>query len=258
MNTVGTQRLQKIIAQAGYGSRRNCEEIIKEGRISVNGEPAVIGQKADPELDAIFVDGKKIVLPKKKVYIAFYKPEGYITTMSDPQGRPKVSDLVKLPGIRLFPVGRLDQDTSGLLLMTNDGEFTYLLTHPKHEVWKTYQVLVAGKPSATTFQALRKGILLSDGKTAPAKVKILCNDLGKTLLEVKLREGRKRQVKRMFKAVGHRVLQLKRTQMAFLKLNNLTPGQYRYLSEKEVTQLKKIAQAGITLNREKININRKQ
>lgn len=209
--------------------------------VTVNGEVAEIGMKADPTKDLIKVKGKKINLTEKQICILLYKPKGYVSTVKDPQGRPKVTDLVRIPGVRLFPVGRLDLDTSGLILLTNDGELAYLLTHPKHAIWKTYHALVKGIPDEDSLMRLKKGINLPEGKTAPARVKLLKTFQNKSLLEISLREGKKRQVRRMCLFIGHPVLDLKRVQIAFLGIGDLQPGQFRYLSPEETLRLKKLA-----------------
>lgn len=230
------------MAAAGVGSRRYCEELIKAGRVKVDGKVAVVGMKVDPEKSEIFVDGKRVLLKEKRVCILINKPKGYVSTVKDPQGRPKVVDLVKLPGVRLFPVGRLDYQTSGLLLLTNDGELAYLLTHPKFGIWKTYHAVVKGVPSREALAVLREGVPLPEGKTAPARVKLLkvlpnrC-----ALLEISLHEGKKRQVRKMCDFVGHPVIELKRIKLGFLTLGDLRPGEYRFLSDKEIERLKRIA-----------------
>ena len=235
------ERLHKVLARAGVGSRRACEELIRAGRIQVNGAPAGIGMLVDPELQDIRVDGKRLPIDGKLYYFLAYKPKGYVSTVRDPQGRPKVTDLVPLPGVRLFPVGRLDLQTSGLLILTNDGALTCLLTHPRHEVWKTYQALVSGMPGAGEIARLQQGVLLPEGKTAPAMVKVLKAASGGALLEISLREGKKRQVRKMCEAVGHPVIELRRTSLAFLTLKGLRPGQYRPLTTVEVQSLRELA-----------------
>ncbi len=238
------ERLHKVLAQAGVGSLRACEELIRAGRVEVAGEPAGIGMLVDPACQDILVDGKRLTLPSSLHYFLVYKPEGYVSTVKDPQGRPKVTDLIPSPEVRLYPVGRLDLETSGLLLLTNDGELTFLLTHPKHEIWKTYEALVAGVPSAEELAKLQYGVILPEGKTAPARVQLLRGLAGGALLEISLQEGRKRQVRRMCEAVGHPVVELKRTRLAFLTLEGLCPGQYRRLTASEVRSLKEIAVRG--------------
>ncbi len=238
------ERLHKVLARAGVGSRRACEELIRDGRVRVGGEPAGIGMLVDPECQDVCVDGKRVSTTGKFYYFLVYKPKGYVSTARDPQGRSKVTDLVPLPGVRLYPVGRLDLQTSGLLILTNDGELTFLLTHPKHDIWKTYQAQVIGVPDAEEIARLQQGVLLPEGKTAPARVKILRvlkEPAGATLLEIGLREGKKRQVRKMCEAVGHPVIELQRTNLAFLTLEGLRPGQYRRLTPSEVRTLKELA-----------------
>jgi 23S rRNA pseudouridine2605 synthase len=241
-----------VMARAGVGSRRCCEDLIQGGRVRVNGEIAELGIKVDPLQDKIFVDGKGITLPRKHTYVLLYKPKGCVSTVKDPQGRPKVTDLVPLAGVRLFPVGRLDYQTSGLLLLTDDGELAYLLTHPKYGVWKTYHALVRGKPSPAIIQKMREGLPLEDGRTAPAKVSFLgMQSPDKGLLEISLREGRKRQVRRMCEWVGHPVLDLERKSVAFLNLKGLLPGEYRFLTPKEAQRLKRIPKRKETIPRQR-------
>lgn len=241
----GMERLQKFMARCGVASRRQAEKMIIAGRVSVNGrlvlEP---GHKIDPEIDQVLVDGKNIRLEVEKVYILLHKPEGYVTTVNDPQGRPTVLDLVKrspqLRGIRLFPVGRLDYNTTGLLLLTNDGGLAYALTHPRHQVEKTYDALVKGVPTQEALAALRKGILLDDGLTSPAKADIFALKAGNAILRLVIHEGRKRQVRRMCQAIGHPVLALQRIALDSLKLGSLEPGAFRHLSGEELRLLKSI------------------
>jgi pseudouridine synthase len=238
------ERLHKVLARAGVGSRRACEDLIRDGRVLVDGEPAGIGMLVDPERQGICVDGKRVSTAGELYYFLVYKPKGYVSTASDPQGRPKVTDLAPLPGVRLYPVGRLDLQTSGLLILTNDGDLTFLLTHPKHDVWKTYQAQVVGSPGAEEIARLRQGVLLPEGRTAPARVKILRTlkePAGATLLEIGLREGKKRQVRKMCEAIGHPVIELRRVNLAFLTLDGLQPGQYRRLTTGEVRNLKELA-----------------
>lgn len=236
------ERLQKVMARAGVASRRRCEEMIAAGRVKVNGRVVTrLGTKVDPEKDVIEVNGKVLPPPEKKVYILLYKPRGYVSTVRDPQGRPKVVDLLHGVRQRVYPVGRLDYDSEGLLLLTNDGELAFVLTHPRHRVPKTYEVLVEGVPDAEKLSQMAKGLLLEDGPTAPAKVRLLKEERGRALLEVTIREGRKRQVRRMCEHIGHPVLRLVRTRIGPLSLKGLKPGQYRYLSPREVQQLREMA-----------------
>ncbi len=204
----------------------------------------MLGMKADPERDRITVDGRELKLSAPRVTVLLHKPKGYLSTARDPHGRPKVTDLVSLPGVRLFPVGRLDRDTSGLLLLTNDGELANLLTHPRYGVWKTYRALVRGRLGKAEAEKLRSGVEIAGGRTLPARLRILRASPEATLAEISLREGRKRQVKQMFAAVGHPVLELARVRLGFLTLDGLRPGEYRFLTEEEVARLKKLALEG--------------
>jgi len=233
------ERLQKILARAGYGSRRKCEELIRQGRVSVNGFIITqLGTKADPEKDLICVDGKPIKL-QRLVYIMLNKPKGYICTNWDPHGRPKVVDLVRGVGERVYYVGRLDTDTEGLLILTNDGDLTQRLTHPRFKVERVYHALVRGVPREEELKRFEEGVVLEDGtKTQPAQAKILEDQGEQALLELVIREGKKHQVKRMFSAIGYEILYLKRVAMGPLKLDPaLKPGQWRYLTEEEVKTL---------------------
>ncbi|MBO8126697.1 MAG: rRNA pseudouridine synthase [Firmicutes bacterium] len=238
-------RLQKYLAQAGVASRRKAEELITQGRVRVNGEIAVLGSKV-AEGDLVEVDGRPVEIKVKPVYLLLNKPVGVLSTVSDPQGRPKVVDYIprKYRQYRLFPVGRLDYDTEGLLILTNDGEFTYRLTHPKFHVPKTYLAQVKGLPSPETLKALRFGVRLEDGPTLPAKVRVVKAGKGSSLLELVLTEGRKRQVKRMCSHVGHPVLKLVRIGFGKLTLEGLPPGQVRELTEEEVQDLLALAEKG--------------
>ncbi len=233
------ERLQKVMARAGVASRRKCEELISSGRVTVNGNVArVLGTKVNPERDIIRVDGKNINLDKAKVYFMLNKPRGVVTTVHDPRGRKKVTDLVDTAGVRVFPIGRLDMDSEGLLLLTNDGELAFRLTHPKFEVEKTYHVKVEGIPREGDLAKLRKGIHLSDGLTAPAKVRVLRVGKSNALIRITIREGRKRQVRRMFEYFGHNVLGLKRVGFGPLSLGELKSGNYRELTNQELKNVK--------------------
>lgn len=210
------------------------------GRVRVNGEVVKeLGVKVDPERDRVEVDGKP-VKPAEKIYILLYKPAGYVTTLYDPQGRPKVTDLLRGVSARVHPVGRLDYETEGLLLLTNDGDLTFRLTHPRHEIPKTYHALVKGVPDAADLRRLRTGVMLEDGMTAPAQVRLLKVEKGNAWLEITIHEGRNRQVRRMAEAVGHPVLYLCRVKYAFLDLKGLKKGEFRHLTPREVKKLQKI------------------
>lgn len=233
------ERLQKVIAHAGVASRRKAEEWIKEGRVKVNGEVVKeLGVKVGPS-DKVEVNG--IPLEKEApVYFILYKPRGVISAVSDDKNRKVVTDYFPHVTERIYPVGRLDYDTSGLLLLTNDGEFANVLMHPKHEIDKTYVAKIKGIPQKEALRKLEKGITLEDGKTAPAKLKVLNVDKAKqtSIVEITIHEGKNRQVRRMFEAIGHPVLKLKREQYAFLTLYGLTSGDSRELSPHEVKLLR--------------------
>ena len=234
-------RLQKLISQAGVASRRAAEKLITEGRVTVNGETVrELGTKADPGRDEIRVDGRRIKSAERLRYILLYKPAGYVTTRSDPQRRRTVLDL--LPGVReyVYPVGRLDYDTQGLLLLTNDGDLAARLTHPRHQVGRTYEARVAGMPDDQALDRLRRGIPLDGRRTLPADV-VLVNKGRRDpdgVLLLTIREGRHRQVRRMLEAVGHPVEALRRVRFGPLSLRGLKPGEWRELSDAEVKKLK--------------------
>ena len=239
------ERLQKILARAGYGSRRACEKIIENGRVTLDGKIAQLGDKADFESQRITVDGITISKPQAYVYIILHKPRGYITTTSDPQGRRTVLDLVNLPQtrsprskqIRLYPVGRLDADSEGLLLLTNDGPLTQKLTHPSYEHPRIYRVLLDEEPSSKTLERWKNGITLDGKRTRFSSVLFDGQSRGKTWLRVTIHEGRNHLVRRMVAALGHPALRLVRIQMGPLQLNDLGLGQWRHLSKGEVRAL---------------------
>lgn len=238
-------RLQKFLAQAGVASRRASERLIQEGKVWVNGKKITqLGTKIDPDNDIITVNGKRIKMSENKIYILLYKPSGYVTTVKDPQGRRTVMDLLKQVKERVFPVGRLDYDTEGLLILTNDGDFSYALTHPKFQIKKTYLAAVQGIPDKRDLQKLQRGVKLSDGPTAPAKVKLLRCLNGQAIIKLTIHEGRNRQVRRMLKAVGHPVVKLKRVAIGNLTLGKLSPGEYRYLEPGEVQKLLTLCKTG--------------
>lgn len=233
------ERLQKLLAQAGYGSRRACEELIRSGRVFVNGRPAVLGQKADPVTDRVTVDGKPLPKPENPTVIALYKPRYVLSTVKKEKGdtRRTVRDLVDVSQ-RLYPVGRLDWESEGLMLMTNDGALTQQLTHPRYGHEKEYRVLVARRPDAEQLETWRRGVVLADGyRTAPANVYVETT-LGRgAWLRVTLREGRKRQIREICQLVGLPVVRIVRIRIGSLRLGNLKPGQWRYLTPKEVEEL---------------------
>ncbi len=230
------ERLQKILAQAGLGSRRTCEDMIAQGRVRVNGEVATLGTRADAEADAIEVDGAVIGVRQGLVHYLLNKPAGVVATASDPQGRPTVVGLVP-PEPRVYPVGRLDADTEGLLLLTNDGELAHRLTHPSFGVDKEYLADVEGRPSRGAVRQLREGVELDDGPTAPAKVSLV----GDHTLRITIHEGRNRQVRRMCEAVGHPVRRLVRVRIGSLSDRRLAPGEWRALTQAELRSLERSA-----------------
>ncbi|MDR3560069.1 MAG: pseudouridine synthase [Negativicutes bacterium] len=237
------ERLQKVISQAGIASRRHAEELITAGRVTVNGKVVTeLGTKVEPGRDVVTLDGKPLTA-EKKFYVLLYKPRGVVTTLEDPEGRKTVGTLVSDIAERLYPVGRLDYNTEGLLILTNDGPLTHALTHPSHHIAKTYLAEVVGKPLEDKLDQLRIGIRLDDGLTAPAKIRTLDYDAVKNTsrLEIIIYEGRNRQVRRMCEAIGHPVNKLKRVQFAFLTLEGLRRGRYRHLTTDEVEELKKLA-----------------
>lgn len=230
------ERVQKLLARAGLGSRRTCEDIVRAGRVKIDGVVATLGDRADPDNQQILVDDVPLAVRPDLVYYVLNKPTGVVTTASDPQGRPTVVALVPNEP-RVFPVGRLDADTEGLLMMTNDGDLAQLLAHPRHGVDKTYVAEVSGQPSEAALRQLRTGIELDDGPTAPAKVRITARTAGKAALELTIHEGRKRQVRRMCAAIGHPVQRLVRTKIGPLADAQLAPGTWRELRPREVRAL---------------------
>lgn len=232
------ERLQKIIAAAGLASRRQAEEWISAGRVQLNGRVATLGESADVHSDRIEVDGQALRGPAASIYLLLNKPSGYVTSLNDPQGRPLVTDLVKEVGARVYPVGRLDLTTEGLLLLTNDGELANHLAHPRHQVEKTYLVRVRGVLADADRQRLEQGVQLEDGMTAAAKISRVRAVGQHSWFEITIHEGRNRQVRRMCEAVGYPVSRLKRVRLAFLTLDELQPGQFRHLSRQEVARLK--------------------
>lgn len=230
------ERLQKWIAQTGLCSRRQAEDMIREGRVSVNGAPAVLGQSIEPALDSVFVDGQALSLPQSKTYIMLNKPRGYVTTTSDEKGRPTVMELVKDVGERIYPVGRLDMFSEGLLLLTNDGELTKLLTHPSHGAEKQYQVRVVGNLDAA-LPVLRGRIVLDGRPLKPCRIRVLKQSEDSSLLHFCITEGRNRQIRRMCEIAGLRVVRLRRIAEAGLRLDDLPEGHWRYLTADEIQRL---------------------
>ncbi|HBK86830.1 MAG TPA: pseudouridine synthase [Firmicutes bacterium] len=237
------ERLQKYLAKAGLASRRQAEQLILRGEVSVNGQVAHLGMKIDPEHDIVNWLGQTVVAQQEKLYFMVNKPKGVVTTAKDTHGRPTVLDLLPADGPRVYPIGRLDIDTEGLLLLTNDGDFAYALTHPKFEVVKTYYAFVKGQPAPEQLRRMAKGLLLEDGPTAPAHVRLLNQGQKGSLLAISIHEGRNRQVKRMCNAIGHPVLGLQRVTFGSLELGDLPLGHWRSLEVTEVAELKQ--QAGM-------------
>jgi len=235
------ERLQKILSRAGITSRRGAEELITAGRVAVNGLVVTeLGVKADPDRDSITLDGKKVDHAVAGVYLLLYKPAGYMTTLKDPEGRPLVTDLLKDVRERVYPVGRLDYNTEGLLLLTNDGAWANALAHPRHEVDKGYHVRIRGKVTQEQLRKLAAGVELEDGKTAPAVVSLVRESESNTWLSITIHEGRYRQVRRMCEAVGLSVVRLKRVSYAFLNLEGLKSGEHRSLTLGEVEHLRRM------------------
>lgn len=235
------ERLQKILAKAGYGSRRACEELILAKRVSVNGRVAEIGQKADPRQETITVDGRPVVAAETPVYIALNKPKNVLSDAQEFDTRQSARDLVPIEG-HLFPVGRLDYDSEGLLLLTNDGELANRLTHPRYRHEKEYRVLVATRPDDKQLAAWRRGVVMEDGsRTLPARVEFESTAGDGAWLTVVLREGRKRQIREVGKTIGLPVSRIIRTRIGTLLLGNLKPGQWRNLNRHEVDELKRSA-----------------
>lgn len=232
------ERLQKVLARVGLGSRRHCEELVADGRVRVNGEVAALGRRVDPAVDVVDVDGVVIGVAPGLRYLLLNKPVGVVTTASDPQGRPTVVGMVP-DEPRVFPVGRLDTDTEGLLLLTNDGDLAHRLTHPSHGVDKEYLVWVEGHPTRGALRRLREGVELEDGVTAPARASLVSPDL----VRLTIHEGRNRQVRRMCAAVGHPVRRLVRTRIGPLVDRHLGTGEWRDLSVDEVRSLEQAASA---------------
>lgn len=231
-------RLQKYMAQCGVASRRHAEEMIQAGRVKVNGDIVTEMGIRVSDQDKVEVDGKPIKKEKELIYIMLNKPSGYVSTVSDPEGRKTVLDLIDGVNERVYPVGRLDYDTTGLIILTNDGGFAFQNTHPGQETRKTYLAEVLGMPSNKALQALRNGIMLDGKLTSPAQVEVVDIKPKSTVLKIIIHEGRNRQVKRMCEAIDHPVLRLKRTAVGRLSLGDLKPGEWRHLSTKEAKQIR--------------------
>lgn len=230
-------RLNKYLSQQGLASRRQADTLISEGKVLVNDQPAKLGTTIDPDKDTVKFLGKVVVSnkPELETYLV-YKPLGYVSTTSDPQGRPTVTSLVK-SSTRLYPVGRLDQDSEGLILLTNDGDLAYRLTHPKHHVPKTYHALVTGNVTPAKLNRLRRGVMLKDGRTAPAQIEMIRPQGNKSLLSITIFEGRNRQIRRMFSTQKLEVEKLKRVSIGELELGDLKPGNSKKLDTKDLSSL---------------------
>jgi 23S rRNA pseudouridine2605 synthase len=234
------ERLQKILARAGHGSRRACEEFISQGRVLVNGQVAQLGQKADLDRDRITLDGRPVRVRKNHTYVILHKPRGVLSDEGDGSGRlPTVRDLVNLPQ-RLFPVGRLDLRSEGLILLTDDGELAHRLTHPRYEHAKEYQVYVEGRPDDQTLERWRRGVFLDGRRTVAAEVDVVRRERDHTWLRVVLREGRKRQIRRVATMLGHPVHKLVRVRIGPVRLGDLKPGEWRHLTNQELRELRKV------------------
>lgn len=234
-------RLNKYLAECGLGSRRACDKLIQEGKVRINGKPAALGAEV-LERDSVTVSGRAVNPPSRHTYVMLHKPKGYITSASDEKGRKTVFELVKNTNVRLFPVGRLDYDTEGLLLLTNDGELCEKLTHPSHQVGKTYVAKIEGEISEDEVKRMRAGLVIDEGEAATKRssVDVLEKGEGYTKLELVIYEGRNRQIRKMFEAVDKKVIFLKRTAIGEIRLGGLSRGEYRYLNERELKYLRKI------------------
>ncbi|MDD2396536.1 MAG: pseudouridine synthase [Tissierellia bacterium] len=233
------ERLQKYIARCGIASRRKAEEIILQGNVKVNGIIVKeLGSKISPEKDVVTVYNKRIQEKEEHIYIKLYKPEGYITTVKDQFNRKTVLDLVNIKE-RIYPIGRLDYDTSGLLLLTDDGDLANKLMHPKYHIFKTYEADIKGSISEDSINILKNGILIDGYKTAPAKVKLINRSQKNTSVQISIHEGKNRQVRKMFEKIGHRVIKLKRISFGNINLGGLMEGQWIYLTDDEIKYLKR-------------------
>jgi pseudouridine synthase len=234
------ERLQKVLAHAGVASRRKAEDLIRQGRVSVNGRTVTqLGTKVDPGRDKIRVDGQRVQVATSQTYLMLNKPRGVLSTMEDDRGRRALDDLVQAP-VRLYPVGRLDVNSEGLILLTDDGELANLLTHPRYRHEKEYRVLVNGHPSSKTLAAWQRGVVLDGQSTAPAKVDVIRREKDASLLRIVMHEGRKRQIRRVASLLGHPVRELKRVRLGPLYLGALDVGQWRYLTGKEIGELESL------------------
>ena len=237
----GTMRLQKYLAACGLGSRRACEELIEAGRVFVDGEAAALGTSVTPAEQKVTFDGEPVRLQARR-YFVLNKPTGTLCTNSDPAGRRRVVDLFPAAGPRLFPVGRLDEDSEGLLVVTNDGDFAHLMAHPRHRIYRTYRVQVAGDPPRETLEQLKKGFYFADGKFKVHDVKALKRQGQSTHLELTLTEGQNREIRRLMARIGHKVLTLTRTQFGPIRLGKLKAGEYRELTRDEIERLEALVE----------------
>ncbi len=233
------ERLQKYLAECGVASRRRCEELIAQGKVFVNGKVATLGMTIDPGLDVVMLNHEKVE-PEKKLYILLNKPRGVVTSVKDPHHKKTVMNYLNGVSGRVFPVGRLDIDVEGALLMTNDGELAYRLTHPKYEVPKVYLAWVRGKMPVEMAVRMEKGVKLDDGISRASRVVVLNQGNTSTLIEITMREGRKREIKRMCARIGHEVLELKRISIGNLQVGNLQPGEWRFLKDAEIQELRRL------------------
>lgn len=244
-------RLQKILSDNGIASRRKSEDLINSGHVKVNGHIAKIGDKVDPKHDVITVNGKRLIKKQQNIYIMLHKPRGYVTTMSDEQGRKCVADLIHGIKTRIYPIGRLDRNSEGLILLTNDGEFANAMMHPSKHVPKTYRVTVRQEPTDEQLEAMRNGIIIDGVKTLPAQVSIHLQEPERTVLEIVLIEGRNRQIRKMCEELGLDVARLRRISIGGVKLGMLAQGKWRELTEKEVALL--MSETGMNMDKQKID-----
>jgi pseudouridine synthase len=241
----GSERLQKLLSMAGIASRRLSEDLIRQGRVTVNGQVVTaLGTKASLREDDVRVDGRRVHAPQRARYILLNKPRGYVTTRRDPEGRPTVMDLLRGVHEYIYPVGRLDYDSEGLLLLTNDGALAARLTHPRHEVDRVYHARVRGVPDAHVLDRLARGVVIDDRRTAPARVELIEDRETQAIVEIALHEGRQRQVRKMFDAVGHPVVRLKRVRIGPIADENLKTGYWRELTPGEVARLRRACKLG--------------
>jgi 23S rRNA pseudouridine2605 synthase len=229
-------RLQRYLAQCGLGSRRDCEDLITAGRVAIDGQTAALGQSVDPSRQQVLLDGEKLKMERKK-YFVLNKPSGFLCTAEDPQGRRRVLDLFPQEGPRLFTVGRLDENTTGLLIVTNDGDLAQKLAHPKHRIFRIYKAQVAGQPGPEIFEQLQKGLFFTEGKFRVYSVKPLKKQKDSTWVEIVMTEGQNREIRRLFARVGHKIMKLERTGYGPIRLGKLTIGEYRDITREELADL---------------------